>query len=192
MAERRILLVVEERPSGETLRGILASAGHAVEVVSSTEALDAVGRAEWDVAVVDLDGAGAEPGEFLRGLAARRPGLAVVVVAGATTLGRVPGTGAVGVLEKPIDLRPEKVLPVVAAALEVAALRRELERLRLDRAARTEPSALNLEERERQAILQALETTNWNKQAAAKLLGLHRPTLYSKMRKHGIPQKRPV
>jgi DNA-binding NtrC family response regulator len=53
------------------------------------------------------------------------------------------------------------------------------------------PSAtLNLEERERQAILQALEATSWNKQAAAALLGLHRPTLYSKMRKHGIPQKR--
>jgi DNA-binding NtrC family response regulator len=51
-------------------------------------------------------------------------------------------------------------------------------------------ATLNLEERERQAILQALETTNWNKQAAAALLGLHRPTLYSKMRKHGIPQKR--
>jgi DNA-binding NtrC family response regulator len=53
------------------------------------------------------------------------------------------------------------------------------------------PATLNLEERERQAILQALESTNWNKQAAAALLGLHRPTLYSKMRKHGIPQKRP-
>jgi transcriptional regulator with PAS, ATPase and Fis domain len=51
-------------------------------------------------------------------------------------------------------------------------------------------TTLNLEERERQAILQALEATNWNKQAAAALLGLHRPTLYSKMRKHGIPQKR--
>jgi DNA-binding NtrC family response regulator len=51
-------------------------------------------------------------------------------------------------------------------------------------------ATLNLEEREKQAILQALEATSWNKQAAAALLGLHRPTLYSKMRKHGIPQKR--
>lgn len=54
------------------------------------------------------------------------------------------------------------------------------------------PTTLNLAERERQAILQALEMHNWNKQAAAKELGLHRPTLYSKMRKHGIPQKRPT
>ena len=32
--------------------------------------------------------------------------------------------------------------------------------------------------------------TGWNKQAAAALLGLRRPTLYSKMRRHGIPQRR--
>jgi DNA-binding NtrC family response regulator len=49
----------------------------------------------------------------------------------------------------------------------------------------------SLEEIERASILKALETTKWNKQAAAVLLGLRRPTLYSKMRKHGIPQRRP-
>jgi DNA-binding NtrC family response regulator len=48
----------------------------------------------------------------------------------------------------------------------------------------------SLEEIERASILKALETTRWNKQAAAALLGLRRPTLYSKMRKHGIPQRR--
>jgi DNA-binding NtrC family response regulator len=47
----------------------------------------------------------------------------------------------------------------------------------------------SLEEIERASILKALETTRWNKQAAAHLLGLRRPTLYSKMRKHGIPQR---
>jgi DNA-binding NtrC family response regulator len=48
----------------------------------------------------------------------------------------------------------------------------------------------SLEEIERASILKALETTRWNKQAAAALLGLRRPTLYSKMRKHSIPQRR--
>ncbi len=48
----------------------------------------------------------------------------------------------------------------------------------------------SLEEVERASILKALDTTRWNKQAAAALLGLRRPTLYSKMRKHGIPQRR--
>src|SRR5215467_4973557 len=47
----------------------------------------------------------------------------------------------------------------------------------------------SLEEIERASILKALESTRWNKQAAAALLGLRRPTLYSKMRKHGIPQR---
>ena len=49
----------------------------------------------------------------------------------------------------------------------------------------------SLEEIERASILKALDSTRWNKQAAAALLGLRRPTLYSKMRKHDIPQRRP-
>ncbi|MBI3456762.1 MAG: sigma-54-dependent Fis family transcriptional regulator, partial [Candidatus Rokubacteria bacterium] len=69
---------------------------------------------------------------------------------------------------------PEAVIPGRQAAMPPVAL-----------------ATLNLEELERQAILRALETNNWNKQQAARALGLHRPTLYSKMRKHGIPLKRP-
>jgi DNA-binding NtrC family response regulator len=53
------------------------------------------------------------------------------------------------------------------------------------------PPAGSLEEIERASILRALEGTGWNKQAAASVLGLRRPTLYSKMRRHGIPQRRP-
>ncbi|OGK78262.1 MAG: hypothetical protein A2X52_13490 [Candidatus Rokubacteria bacterium GWC2_70_16] len=53
------------------------------------------------------------------------------------------------------------------------------------------PAAGSLEEIERVSIIRALESTGWNKQAAAALLGLRRPTLYSKMRRHGIPQRRP-
>jgi len=49
----------------------------------------------------------------------------------------------------------------------------------------------SLEDIERASILKALDATRWNKQAAAALLGLRRPTLYSKMRKHDIPQRRP-
>jgi hypothetical protein len=40
------------------------------------------------------------------------------------------------------------------------------------------------------AILQTLQRTNWNKQEAAHILGLYRPTLYSKMRKHKIVDER--
>ncbi len=46
--------------------------------------------------------------------------------------------------------------------------------------------SLNLDDRERQAILQALAQTHGNKLKAAKILGIHRPTLYNKMKRYGI------
>jgi transcriptional regulator of acetoin/glycerol metabolism len=48
------------------------------------------------------------------------------------------------------------------------------------------PPHRSLAEIEKMAIVQTLQRTNWNKQEAAQILGLYRPTLYSKMRKHGI------
>ena len=48
------------------------------------------------------------------------------------------------------------------------------------------PAHRSLAELEKMAILQTLQRTNWNKQEAAQILGLYRPTLYSKMKKHGI------
>jgi DNA-binding NtrC family response regulator len=48
------------------------------------------------------------------------------------------------------------------------------------------PPHRTLAEIERMAILQTLQRTNWNKQEAAQILGLYRPTLYSKMRKYDI------
>ena len=81
--------------------------------------------------------------------------------------------------------RPHGDGRAAAGDIQRRRLRREL------RAAQAAaPQTLNLEARERQAILAALEATRWNKQAAAALLGLRRPTLYSKMRKHNIPQRR--
>jgi DNA-binding NtrC family response regulator len=47
-------------------------------------------------------------------------------------------------------------------------------------------TSLNLEEQEKDAILQALAQTHGNKKKAAAILGIHRPTLYSKMKHHGI------
>jgi transcriptional regulator of acetoin/glycerol metabolism len=63
------------------------------------------------------------------------------------------------------------------------------ESLRTDSAATTEfviPPHRTLAEIEKMAILQTLQRTNWNKQEAAQILGLYRPTLYSKMKKHEI------
>jgi DNA-binding NtrC family response regulator len=52
------------------------------------------------------------------------------------------------------------------------------------------PPHWTLAEIERTAILQTLERTNWNKRETARILGLYRPTLYSRMRKHEIGNAR--
>jgi transcriptional regulator with PAS, ATPase and Fis domain len=54
----------------------------------------------------------------------------------------------------------------------------------------TIPPHRTLAEIERMAIMQTLQRTNWNKQEAAQILGLYRPTLYSKMKKHEIKDQR--
>jgi len=48
------------------------------------------------------------------------------------------------------------------------------------------PASLNLDEQEKQVILLALAQAHGNKKKAAAILGIHRPTLYSKMKHHGI------
>jgi DNA-binding NtrC family response regulator len=47
-------------------------------------------------------------------------------------------------------------------------------------------ATLNLGEQEKNAILQALVEAHGNKKKAAVILGIHRPTLYSKMKRFGI------
>jgi DNA-binding NtrC family response regulator len=46
----------------------------------------------------------------------------------------------------------------------------------------------SLEEAEKATVLAALHKTGGNKKQAAEILGIHRPTLYAKMRRHGIGQ----
>ena len=154
---------------------------------SAAHTLEAIAGGEVEAVLLRLgaDGAGA----LMADISGRWPDLPVVAVT--EPGGRAQGfqaraAGAWDYLETPGDLGPERLLTVLANVLDRRRLRREL------RAAHAAaPETLNLEARERQAILAALEATRWNKQAAARLLGLHRPTLYAKMRKHGVPQARP-
>lgn len=46
--------------------------------------------------------------------------------------------------------------------------------------------ALNLENREREAIIKALAQSHGNKKRAAEILGIHRPTLYAKIKRYAI------
>ena len=47
-------------------------------------------------------------------------------------------------------------------------------------------AGLNLDDQEKQTILKALAQTHGNKKKAAMILGIHRPTLYGKMKRLGI------
>jgi two-component system response regulator HydG len=49
---------------------------------------------------------------------------------------------------------------------------------------------LDLRELERQAVLRALEKSDWNKAEASRKLGIYVSSLYNKMKRFGIPQKR--
>jgi transcriptional regulator with PAS, ATPase and Fis domain len=50
----------------------------------------------------------------------------------------------------------------------------------------TASQSLNLADREKAALLAALEQSRGNKKKAAELLGIHRPTLYTKLKKFGL------
>ncbi len=52
------------------------------------------------------------------------------------------------------------------------------------------PPNLTLEHLERLAVIQTLCYTRGNKQEAAQILGIYRPTLYKKIRRHGIEIRR--
>jgi transcriptional regulator of acetoin/glycerol metabolism len=78
------------------------------------------------------------------------------------------------------------------AVISVKELPREIQLPAILQGARSAPgsaASLNLQEQEKQAILQALAQAHGNKKKAAAILGIHRPTLYSKMKHHGISLK---
>jgi DNA-binding NtrC family response regulator len=190
MAQVGVLLVDPDQTLVGGIRQALV--GHPYELRlagSAAHAVEAIGGGDVEAVLVSLGAGDRGGGALIADIADRWPDLPVVAVTGPG--GRAQGfaaraAGAWDYLEPPADLAPERLVTVIAGALERRRLRRDL---RAAHAAAAE--TLNLEARERQAILAALEATRWNKQAAARLLGLHRPTLYAKMRKHGIPQARP-
>jgi DNA-binding NtrC family response regulator len=188
MAQVGVLLVDPDQSLVGGIRQALEGHPYELRLGGPSHALETIGTGDVEAVLVSL-GRGEEAGALIADISGRWPDLPIVAVTepGGRTQGfQARAAGAWDYLDAYSDLVPERLLIVLANALDRRRLRREL---RVAQAAA--PETLNLEARERQAILAALEATRWNKQAAARLLGLHRPTLYAKMRKHGVPQTRP-
>lgn len=120
---------------------------------------------------------------FLQRYATReRRNLRGIDAAGRKALARYRWPGNVRELEHVMERAA-----IVASGPEVA-VNDLAESLRdgAERAGFVVPPDHTLAELERVAILQTLERTRWNKRATASILGLHRPTLYSKLKKYGI------
>lgn len=191
MAPSCVLVVDPDQSLVGPVRQGLDAERHVLRLAgSAAHALDTLAEGHVDAVLVSLalppPGGGALIGEIAR----RWPDVAVIAVTapgGHAEGAAARAAGAWDYVVPPDDLRRERLATVLANALERRRLRQELAAARA-----VAPDTLNLEARERQAIVAALEATRWNKQAAARLLGLHRPTLYAKMRKHGIPQARPA
>ena len=75
-------------------------------------------------------------------------------------------------------ITPESLPQHIAAYSAPSQLQRPRPRLQPLKDAMREP--------ERQVILHALRIAGWNKQHAAKKLGISRSTLYKKMKEHGL------
>jgi DNA-binding NtrC family response regulator len=190
MAQVGVLLVDPDQALVGTVRQALEGHPYQLRLAgSAAHALEGIDSGDVEAVLVLLGGGDGGGAALIADIANRWPDFPVVAITESGERARgfqARAAGAWDYLEAPADLAPERLLTVIANALDRRRLRLEL---RAAHAAAAE--TLNLEARERQAILAALEATRWNKQAAARLLGLHRPTLYAKMRKHGIPQARP-
>ena len=90
---------------------------------------------------------------------------------------------AQGSMISPRNLPPEVVHPGDAPSLSPMAspLADDPRRSLL-----TDSQSFNLAEREKAALVAALDQCNGNKKKAAELLGIHRPTLYTKLKKFGL------
>ncbi len=90
---------------------------------------------------------------------------------------------AQGSMISPRNLPPEVVHPGEAASMTPvpASLVDDPRRALL-----TDSQSFNLAEREKAALVAALDQCNGNKKKAAELLGIHRPTLYTKLKKFGL------
>jgi two-component system response regulator AtoC len=127
------ILVVDDELNIRTALGkILEKAGHAVAVAESGDhALSLLHETSFDVVLTDLKMVGAGGLDVLRGVKQRQPESEVILLTAFGTIDSAVDAmkiGAYDYLTKPAD--PERLVHVVAKALEHRALREEVRQLR--------------------------------------------------------------
>jgi DNA-binding NtrC family response regulator len=205
----RLLIVDDEPDSSEFMKRLVEPRGYLVRTASSAaEARRVLDTWQPQLVLMDLMLPDADGLELLRAFKDASPESQVIMVTG---YGSVPKaveamrSGALTFIEKPVE--PDVVLAMLEKAgekLELSAENRRLkEELReqttfanlVARSDAMPPTAAGtftipphhtLAEIEKLAILQTLERTRWNKRKAANILGVYRPTLYSKLRKYHL------
>jgi two-component system response regulator HydG len=104
----RILIVDDDQRMSRTLSDILSLAGHkVVDAISGEEALDKIATQEFDCVLIDVRMPGMNGVEFHRQLHQTQPGLPVILMtafASEEIVQQGLDEGAVGVLDKPIDI----------------------------------------------------------------------------------------
>jgi DNA-binding NtrC family response regulator len=171
----RILIADDDFEVLDCCREILAEAGHEVDVArSGDEVLERVRANKYDLLLQDLVFPPTDGVMVLEEVKRLRPTLPVVMLSGFADVDRVIDAyraGAFDFVLKPISA--EKLFELGSRAETV----RELGNRRRG----------TLQDMERARIAQALTDAHGNKKKAAQVLGIHRSTLYDKLRRYGLP-----
>jgi DNA-binding NtrC family response regulator len=177
-----VLVVDDDNIVRERLADFLIALGHSVQTAASAaEGLAAAVANAPDIALLDIRLPDASGLALFEAFRAEDPDLGIIMLTGRSdvpTAVRSMQNGALGIVEKPIDL--ELLQASVLRAAELVGLRREVARLRQSA---SDLSDLSLATAERLAISRALEKVDGNRVRAASLLGIARSTLQEKLRR---------
>ncbi len=199
MKNARILIADPDRAERSRNAVLLSRAGHKADTAGTvTETLERIETSGYDLLIVDLGFCGNASLALLQQLKKSWPSLPVIVVGESANLEPVVTAfrrGALDFVEKPLDSGSLEAMARRALAVRELGARRRRVLALLERGehpfqpqedAPIAQTVGTLRAVERSHIMETLRRTRGNKKQAAQLLGIHRGTLYAKLRRHGL------
>ncbi len=199
MKHARILIADPDRAERSRNAVLLNRAGHKADTAGTvTETLERIETSGYDLLIVDLGFCGNASLALLQQLKKSWPSLPVIVVGQSANLEPVVTAfrrGALDFVEKPLDSGSLEAMARRALAVQELGARRRRVLALLERGehpfqppdeAPVYQPVGTLRAVERRHIMETLSRTRGNKKQAAQLLGIHRGTLYAKLRRHGL------